>query len=122
MAAPQQQELLDRALAPAVRACLFREVNEELRALARRLSVEGELDLCCECALEDCAGRIYVPADLYDEVRRDSTRFLVQPGHANELSERIVAEHDGVVVTEKVGAWAAIAIQSDPRQRGTRTT
>ena len=83
---------------------LFREVNERLKELAERSgTVDGGVELLCECADELCTERITVGASEYARVRSDPRRFLLVAGHERADVERVVARRDGYVVVEKTG-------------------
>ena len=68
---------------PAVRKrTLFREVNERIRDVSRRFGfASGSYEFFCECTRQDCALRIEMPGDAYDEVVAEGQRFLVADGH-----------------------------------------
>ena len=95
---------------------LFREVNEQVAHLEERF---GELELAtflCECADESCMAKLQVPLPLYEEVRADSRRFMVKPGHEVAAIERVVGEHSGFLIVEKRdGTSREVAERTDPR-------
>jgi hypothetical protein len=94
---------------------LFREVNEQGRALAERFAEpEGVPAFVCECSDDACVERIRVPIKVYESVRAHPRRFLVAPGHAGEF-EQVIEEADGYLVVEKTGVAGRIAERNDPR-------
>ena len=97
----------------ARRQLVLRELNEQIRGLAKRFGVEGELELVCECG--DCVGRLSTSVEIYERVRRFPTRFLILARHAGE-DERVVEKLERSAVVEKVGPSAAWAILFDPRK------
>lgn len=99
---------------------LFRHVNEEVQALARRFGVRtGEVTgFVCECGHEECTDRIDVPLDVYERVRGNPRRFLVLPGHVLPEIEHVVEETDDWVVVEKDTETAIrVTERHDPRGR-----
>jgi hypothetical protein len=98
---------------------LFREVNEEVQALALRFDTDrsAPLRLVCECANAECSETIVVPTEAYEDVRAHARRFVVLPGHETTALERIVAITDGFAVVEKdTPTTARVAEQHDPRR------
>ncbi len=96
---------------------IFREVNERLRELGESFSLVTEVsDFVCECADTTCTDRIQLSLNEYEEVRSDPKWFLIVPGHELLEFERVVAQHDGYLIVEKLpGGPAGIAIRDDPR-------
>jgi hypothetical protein len=106
----------EHSRAEASGSMLFRAVNEQIHLIAEGFAVAEELELLCECNRRDCFAHLSVaPAD-YEAIRRFPTRFLITPAHVG-ADERIVAETDGYVVVEKLGAAAQAAILRDPRRQ-----
>jgi hypothetical protein len=94
---------------------LFREVNEQGRALAEQFAVpDGLPAFVCECSDDSCVERIRVPVEVYESVRAHPRRFLVAPGHESSV-EQVVGGDDGYVIVEKTGTAGRIAEQNDPR-------
>jgi len=93
----------------------FREVNEAIAATAARFDAE-ETDFVCECADPACAHRLNVELDDYEEVRSESTRFMLAPGHEEPAIERVVERTGDYNVVEKFGPVVTpIVRQLDPR-------
>ena len=70
----------------------------------------------CECADVERHERVEVPLDDYEEVRSESTHFLISPGHENERGERVLAQRGRYAVVDKVHHMvAAIVARLDPR-------
>jgi hypothetical protein len=94
---------------------LFREVNEQIAETAERFDVSAA-DFYCECADVACHDRVEVPLEDYEEVRSESTHFIVSPGHENQRVERVLAQRGRYAVVDKVhSAVAAIVTRLDPR-------
>ena len=93
----------------------FREVNEAIATVATRFQAE-ETDFVCECADPDCADRMTVDLDDYEDVRTTPTRFLLAPGHGEPAVEHVVERTEEFDIVEKVApAAAAVARGLDPR-------
>jgi hypothetical protein len=93
----------------------YREVNEAIATIASRFQAE-ETDFVCECADPDCADRITVDLDDYEDVRTSPTRFLLAPGHGEPAVERVVERTEQFDVVEKVAPGAAaVARALNPR-------
>ena len=94
---------------------LFRDVNEQIAETAERFEV-GTSDFYCECSDVGCHDRVEVPLEDYEEVRSESTHFIVSPGHEDERVERVLAQRGRYAVVDKVHqAVAAIVTRLDPR-------
>jgi hypothetical protein len=94
---------------------LFRDVNEQIAETAERFDV-GTADFYCECSEVACHERLEVPLEDYEEVRSESTHFIVSPGHEDERVERVLAQRDRYAVVDKVHhIVAAIVARLDPR-------
>ena len=107
----------ERAFRIGLNESVFREVNERLQELADKFELREEaLDLVCECGSIDCDQRIRVSAGDYEQVRAESTRFVVVPGHELPEVEDVVRHGDGFDVVEKrAGIPEAVARKTDPR-------
>ena len=93
----------------------FREVNEAIAATAARFAAE-ETDFVCECADPECADRITMELEDYDEVRAEATQFLLAPDHGEREIERVVERTEEFDVVEKVAPIAAaVARALNPR-------
>jgi hypothetical protein len=109
-----------RARRIAENETLFRDLNEEVGAVAHAFSVGGEertFDFLCECGDASCAARVPVTLAAYEELRSSPVRFVVVPGHEVTEVERVVETHAAYAVVEKIGDTAEIARERDPRSR-----
>ena len=94
---------------------LFRDVNEQMRALSDQfIGGNGSLAIVCECSDDRCIERLEVPLQAYEAIRGNSRRFLVAPGHEGAF-ERVVGEGAGYLIVEKEGDAGRVAEQNDPR-------
>jgi hypothetical protein len=110
----------DRARRIAENETLFRDLNEEVGAVAHAFSVGGEertFDFLCECGDASCAERVPVTLAAYEELRSSPLRFVVVPGHEIVEVERVIETHAAYTVIEKTGESAEIARERDPRSR-----
>jgi hypothetical protein len=99
---------------------LFREVNERVAEVADALASYGEQDslligFVCECGRDDCAEPLEVTHTQYESVRANPRRFIVVPGHERTDAARVVEQHPHLLVVEKLGEAAEIAVEHDPR-------
>ena len=86
---------------------LFREVNihiADLNGGSLSLAEDGLLSLVCECAYTGCTEPIAVDAATFEQVRENSRRFLVAPGHEDLDVESVVERRAGYLVVEKHSA------------------
>jgi hypothetical protein len=94
----------------------------ENEALWRRINeiappVPGVMNtIFCECGIPGCEAKVSVSAAEYEDVRRESTMFLLFPGHELPEAEVVVKANDRFVVVEKQGEAAAVAERTDPRE------
>jgi hypothetical protein len=107
-----------RVLRAARNQATYRNVNERIEELNQSL---GEiLDVggmwICECADEACTEPMQMTPQAYEQLRAHPNRFAVLRGHVYPEVERVVEEHDGYVVVEKLGAGASFAVAHDPRR------
>lgn len=95
---------------------LFREVNEQVRAVSTQFgSLPEQTAFVCECSNDGCVEQIRVPVAVYESVRQNPRRFLLLPGHENDEFERVVERADGYLIVEKEGGAGRIAANTDPR-------
>jgi hypothetical protein len=60
-------------------------------------------------------GPLSIQVSLYEAVRDQPRWFVVVPGHEREGVERVVQEHHGCLVIEKLGEAGEVAEDTDPR-------
>jgi hypothetical protein len=94
---------------------LFRDVNERIAEASERFDSD-DLEVMCECGDADCAERLEVPVEEYEQVRDDATTFVLTPEHIKPDVETIVREGSGYAVVEKIDAgMRRIVRQLNPR-------
>ena len=94
---------------------VFREVNERLEDVGQAFGLDS-LDMICECADIECAERINVTVQEYEELRSNPRHFAVVPGHVIENLESVVDRRKGYdVILKRDGIPARIAEETDPR-------
>jgi hypothetical protein len=97
---------------------LFREVNEQVEAIA---SVHGDdehvYEFYCECSNADCTLQVRATLAAYEAVRADGRHFLVAPEHWLPDIETVVDKGDDWWVIEKQGEAGRLVEHLDPRGR-----
>ncbi|MDQ6816420.1 MAG: hypothetical protein M3018_03300 [Actinomycetota bacterium] len=98
----------------------FREINERLSQGLRQVPHNPELlEFICECGHRTCEQHVQLSQREYEQVRLDSRRFAVVPGHVIPDTERVVSSSDRFDVVEKLGAAIDLADAADSRTPGT---
>jgi hypothetical protein len=90
----------------------FRDLNERLEELTPESA--SELVVLCECANEDCAQRLTLRKEEYEEIRAHDTHFVVAHGHADLGIEEVVRRTDRFEVVAKRGVAGEVAEGLDP--------
>ncbi len=94
---------------------VFRHVNERIAETAEGFGAD-ETVFVCECADPACQHRMAVPLEKYEEVREESTHFLVAEGHEVPGYERVVEKRRYYAIVEKfTRRLAAMVRRTDPR-------
>jgi hypothetical protein len=102
----------------AANEAVFREVNERIEGLQRAFAVTQDepLHIICECDRIECAERLHVSVEVYEETRSDPARFVVSPGHEDPSVEDVVDTGGNYLIVRKhPGEPREIAEQTDPR-------
>ena len=89
---------------------LFRDVNERIAESAQRFEADTT-QFVCECADPNCAHRIEVTLDEYEDVRADGATFMLEPGHEHEDIERVVERRGRFHIVEKVQKTVRATVQ-----------
>jgi hypothetical protein len=106
----------ERHIRAAKNESLFREINERIAELNEAFEpILPVSEWICECADQTCIEPLPMAFEAYEEIRRHPARFAVRPGHELPDLERVVEEHDGYLVVEKIGIAQDIAARHDPR-------
>ena len=101
----------------ATNEALFRNVNERIAETAERFDASGT-EFVCECSDPNCTHRVEASLAEYEQVRDESTTFLVVPGHEQGDIERVIADRGRFRIVEKVqDVVRATVIRLDPRNR-----
>ena len=94
---------------------VFRHVNERIAETAETFDSDESV-FVCECADPDCQHRLEVSIETYEEVRNNSTHFIVAEGHEEAGYERVVEKRPGYAIVEKYRRrLAAMVRRTDPR-------
>lgn len=97
---------------------VFREFNEQIRAVDQAFTVPGDdlLPLICECGDSLCTERVELRRDEYERLRADETLFAVVPGHVASDVEDVVEQRGGYdVVRKRPGVPEQVARETNPR-------
>jgi hypothetical protein len=73
----------------------------------------------CECGQALCLEKIELRAQIYEPILAERYRFVVVSEHVRPEIERVVEEHDGFVVVEKIGEAREQIDRDHPQQRHT---
>ena len=99
---------------------LFRDVNERMRTIDRGLRVPPDAAerwaFICECANVNCADRIELTLEEYEQARARADRFILVPGHERPDVERVIRRNERFAVVEKHPGAREIAEATDPRR------
>jgi hypothetical protein len=93
---------------------LFREVNERIEDLSAPALFST---FVCECMDGTCDARVSLTIEEYEQIRSNSNRFFVLPGHQVPAVETVTEGNDRYLVVAKLGAGEEIAEMFDPRER-----
>ena len=97
---------------------IWRDVNETLEQRARELVDPRDLErlpFLCECPKLDCLAVATLTLPEYETVRANGLRGLAVHGHEDLSVERVVAENERFVTTEKFGPAGEVFAHADPR-------
>jgi hypothetical protein len=79
----------------------FRRANEALYLRFQELGTADLAPFLCECGNDRCTQTIRLNLEEYEEVREQSGRFVVVPGHEILEVERVVEAGERYDVVEK---------------------
>lgn len=90
---------------------ITRSVNELSRPLERMW-----MTILCECGSRACREHVVIAQEEYARVRKDSTMFVLRPGHEDDTTEQVVSKHvEYWIVRKNPGLPANIARATDAR-------
>jgi hypothetical protein len=96
----------------------FRDINERLEQDLRKVQGVSELlPFVCECGDRSCEQAVHLTFAEYEQVRADSRRFAVVPGHVYPEAERVLDGNDRYQMIQKIGDAVDIADARDDRAR-----
>lgn len=93
----------------------YRDVNERIAAVSRRLGATRTLEILCECGNAGCTERVLLDVTAYEDVRDEPTHFALLDGHQDQAVEDVVRRGDGYLVVANYGPAATLARRTDPR-------
>ena len=90
---------------------IARAANDRIQVVAEAGGIEESIPFVCECADRACTDIVRLSLEAYAEIRSEPRLFLNVPGHqaAAQGWAQVVEEHDGYVVTEKIGPAGDVA-------------
>jgi hypothetical protein len=90
---------------------ITRSVNELSRPLEPMW-----MTILCECGSKACREHVVIAQEEYARVRKDSTMFVLRPGHEDDTTEKVVSKHvEYWIVRKNPGLPANIARATDAR-------
>lgn len=94
---------------------LFRDVNERIAESAQRFEADST-QFVCECSDASCVHRVDATLEEYENVRAQSTTFMLAPGHAQQDIEKVVVDRGRFHIVEKIQATVRATVKRlDPR-------
>lgn len=81
----------------------FRSINETLEEGLRQTRHDDVAlaGFVCECGDRSCDELVHLELDKYEEVRRDSRRFVIVPGHDIKGVEDVIEHGERYAVVQK---------------------
>jgi len=115
--ADENRPLDERERRLARNEALFRDINEEIEAVAFRLGSDDEhvYEFLCECANVECDLRLPLSLDDYERVRANPVWFAVARWHSLPEIEEVIDRRPAYEVVEKRGEAAHLVRGLDPR-------
>lgn len=93
----------------------FRAANEAATAAVDVFRGDGgdrNVEVMCECALDECNEMLSISSDEYRHVRSHARWFVVRPDHVVAQVESLVEDHgDWWIIEKDPGPGAAVAEQ-----------
>jgi hypothetical protein len=81
---------------------VFRSANERLIGVVENHGAAADrVPFLCECADEECMGRVDLTLDEYRELRSHERLFVMLPDHPRTAGEEVVEQRNGYDVTHK---------------------
>jgi hypothetical protein len=82
----------------------FRHANGRFADVLNRSTAtqDGQLiPFLCECAADDCMGRIDITAWRYEDIHADAGHYVILPGHMRIAGEEIMEENSYYEIVRK---------------------
>lgn len=106
----------DREERAARNEALFREVNDRIGELNEAFAQFTDVyEIACECSNIECIAVLTIGRTEYLVARQSPRTFVVLPEHVVTDLERVVSEHEGCVVVEKLGEAGELATEISNR-------
>lgn len=88
----------------ATNESVFRRHNGTiLSAVSEFARIDSSHGFMCECAISECEDMIDLTVEEYNQVRSDSSWFIVRPGHVIGGVEILASDRGHYWVVEKTG-------------------
>jgi hypothetical protein len=102
----------------AINEGAFRQANEKLQRAANDLDFRTDslIPFLCECPRQECREIVMLTLREYEEVRSNGRRGLAAVGHEDRSIERVLAQNNRFVTTEKFGEAGDVHAEGDPRR------
>jgi hypothetical protein len=99
---------------------VFRTANEKIERVAQSLDPAEDahslIPFLCECPTQECKQVVLLTLSEYEDVRSSSRGGLAALGHEDRSIERVMAQNNRFVKTEKFGEAGDVHAEADPRQ------
>lgn len=99
----------------AANEATIRDVNEGIERGQWPGEEDSPVGFRCECARLGCNRLVELTVREYEEIRANSRRFVVVPGHEFPDIETVVESRRGYLIVEKQDQAAEVAERHDPR-------
>jgi hypothetical protein len=84
---------------------MFRDANERLQeTLDGQVPFGTVIPFLCECADDECRGRIEMNGSDYDAIHIDRDLYIIIPGHPRSAGEEVVGENHSYDIVRKHAA------------------
>jgi hypothetical protein len=85
---------------------MSRSANERLQDVAGRTAEDGiVIPFLCECAADDCFGRVDISIDEYFIAHLAPEHYVILPGHPRIDGEVVVEDRGHYELVAKAAAW-----------------
>lgn len=98
---------------------VFRQANQQVQKFmqeqnAGKKDKESELHFYCECSNENCRERVMLTPTKYGKLHKNSSQFVIKPGHSVAEVEKVVKTAPDYEVVEKYRSPPSSAAELEP--------